>query len=308
VAGSTDDISERKRMNTFRRIATTASAFVVLLATPAAVATAAAAPAVTPSIPGYQFVHINVSLPPGGFVRDAAICPAGTVVLGGGALAAGGSSANRLTELQESAPDTTGIAPEYLWMAAVSNHSANAYTLQIYAVCASAPAGYQIVEQTRSLPAGGFVSGVPGCPAGKVVIGGGASVVNEGSANFNTQIEETAPATTGGQPVWFASVRSYSTVNHTLGVWAVCATQPPGYRIVERDYSLAPGAFVQDVATCPAGTTAMGGGAKVIGESPADYGMQIQASAPGGFSYLNAVSNLSGAHHTLGMFATCATT
>src|SRR5215472_5882036 len=107
-------------------------------------------------IGGYQVVENAVSLPAGGFVRTTAQCPAGTVVLGGGAAVVGAGSANFRTEMQESEPGSLGGGTS-LWLAAVSNHSANNYTLGIFAVCATAPSGYQVVENAVSLPAGGFV-------------------------------------------------------------------------------------------------------------------------------------------------------
>jgi hypothetical protein len=88
------------------------------------------------AIGGYQVVENAVSLPAGGFVRDTAQCPAGKVVLGGGAAVVGAGSANFGTEMQESEPGTIG-GNRSLWLSAVSNHSANSYTLGLFAVCAA---------------------------------------------------------------------------------------------------------------------------------------------------------------------------
>lgn len=44
---------------------------------------------------------------------------------------------------------------------------------------------------------GGFVRGNGTCPTGKVVIGGGAQVIGEGSADFLTALQESAPGTAG---------------------------------------------------------------------------------------------------------------
>jgi len=97
--------------------------------------TTAKAFAANVTIGGYQVVEHTVSLPAGGFVRQTALCPAGKVVLGGGAAVVGSGSANFGTEMQESEPGTIGTTTS-LWLAAVSNHSANNYTLGIFAVCA----------------------------------------------------------------------------------------------------------------------------------------------------------------------------
>jgi hypothetical protein len=80
-------------------------------------------------------VESDVSLPAGGFVRQTANCPTGTVVLGGGAAVVGAGTANFGTELQESEPGTVGGTS--LWLDAVSNQSASNYTVGIFAVCAN---------------------------------------------------------------------------------------------------------------------------------------------------------------------------
>jgi hypothetical protein len=81
-----------------------------------------------------------------------------------------------------------------------------------------------VVENAVSLPAGGFVRQTATCPAGKVVLGGGAAVVGAGSANFGTEMQESEPGTLGaGTSLWLAAVSNHSTNNYTLGIFAVCA-------------------------------------------------------------------------------------
>ena len=184
-----------------------------------------AANAAVATIGGYQVVEHPVSLPAGGFVRQTANCPKGKVVTGGGAAVVGAGSANFRTELQESEPGTIGGGATSVWLAAVSNHSRSNYTLGIFAVCATIPVGYQVVEHPVSLPAGGFVRQTANCPKGKAVLGGGAGVVGAGSANFGTEMQESEPGTIGGgaTSLWLDAVSNHSTSNYTLGLWAVCA-------------------------------------------------------------------------------------
>jgi hypothetical protein len=87
--------------------------------------------------------------------------------------------------------------------------------------------GYKVVEKTFSLPAGGFVRNTAPCPAGKVVLGGGAAVVGAGSANFGTVVRESEPGTVGGgaTSLWLAAVSNQSSTNRTLGIFAVCAAK-----------------------------------------------------------------------------------
>jgi hypothetical protein len=82
-----------------------------------------------------------------------------------------------------------------------------------------------VVRVDITVPAGGFVRDTALCPVGKVVWGGGTQVVGEGTANFHTVVQESAPGTIGGgaQSLWLAAVQNNDTVQHTIGIFAVCA-------------------------------------------------------------------------------------
>jgi hypothetical protein len=153
------------------------------------------------------------------------------------------------------------------------------------------------------------------CPAGKVVVGGGSQVVGEGTADFKTFLQESAPGTIGGgaQSVWLAAVRNYSVNAHTIGVFAVCASKPYGYQVVRKDTSVAAGGFLRTTANCPAGLVVNGGGASVIGAGTANFGTSLQESAPGTTGspsvsvHLAALRN-GGAARTIGVHAVCSRT
>ena len=140
-------------------------------------------------------------MPAGGFVRTTANCPVGKVVLAGGAQVVGEGSAEFRTRVQESAPGTIGGGAQSVWLAAVRNYSVNPHTIGVFAVCASKPAGYQVIRKDTSVAAGGFLRTTANCPAGLVVNGGGASVIGAGTANFGTSLQESAPGTTGSPAV-----------------------------------------------------------------------------------------------------------
>jgi hypothetical protein len=55
-----------------------------------------------------------------------------------------------------------------------------------------------VVRKDTSVPAGGFLRATADCPVGKVVLAGGAQVVGEGTAEFRTRVQESAPGTVGG--------------------------------------------------------------------------------------------------------------
>ncbi len=174
--------------------------------------------------------------------------------------------------------------------------------------------GYKVVERTFSLPAGGFVRNTALCPARKVVLGGGTAVVGAGSANFGTEVQESEPGTIGGgaRSLWLAAVSNHSRINRTLGIFAVCANKPKGYKVAERTVSLPAGGFVRNTALCPVGKVVLGGGTAVVGAGSASFATEVQESSPGTIGggarslWLAAVSNHSRINRTLGIFAVCA--
>ena len=183
------------------------------------------------------------------------ICPTGKVVVGGGSQVVGEGTADFKTFLQETAPGTIGGGAQSLWLTALRNSDTKPHKVGLFAVCATKPVGYQVVRKDTAVPAGGFVRTTANCPVGKVVLAGGAQVVGEGSAEFRTRVQESAPGTIGGgaQSVWLAAVRNYSVNPHTIGVFAVCASKPAGYQVVRKDTSVAAGGFLRTTANCPAG-------------------------------------------------------
>ena len=174
-------------------------------------------------------------------VRDTALCPTGKVAVGGGAQVVGEGSANFNTQLQESAPGTIGGGAQSLWLTSLRNNSAGAHKIGLFAVCAKAPSGYQDVRKDVSVPAGGFLRDTAVCPTGKVVFAGGSQVVGEGTADFRTRMQESAPGTTGlpSVSVHLAAVRNTDTKAHTVGVHAVCVTAPSAYQVVRKDVTAA---------------------------------------------------------------------
>ena len=85
--------------------------------------------------------------------------------------------------------------------------------------------GYEVVKAEFTVPAGGFIRETADCPVGKVVLGGGAQVVGEGTQNFNTVIRESTGGTVGSEPqyVWLVALQNNDKVSHTIGIFAFCA-------------------------------------------------------------------------------------
>ena len=217
------------------------------------------------------------------FLRDTSICPVGKVVVGGGAQVVGEGSANFKTSLQELAPGTIGGGAQSLWLTALRNNDIKPHKIGLFAVCANKPLGYQVVRKDVTVPAGGFLRSTANCPVGKVVLAGGSQVVGEGTADFRTRLQESAPGTIGGgaQSVWLTAIRNLDIKSHKIGLFAVCGYRPTGYQVVRKDTLVAANGFLRTTANCPAGKAVNGGGASVIGAGTANFGTRMQESAPG---------------------------
>jgi len=173
----------------------------------------------------YGVVTTDAVIAAGSFARETANCPAGTVVLGGGAQVAGEGVGDFNTRLQESGPGTIGGTTN-AWLASVRNEDGVSHTVRIFAVCASPPLGYEVVTGavTPLAAGGGFNRNGVDCPAGKVVLGGGALVVGEGTGNFNTRLQESAPGIVGANTnVWLVAMKNLDGVAHNVQFFAVCA-------------------------------------------------------------------------------------
>ena len=271
-----------------------------------------------PTLTGYQVVTSAVTTlaAGGGFLRNTAMCPVGKKVLGGGAQVVGAGSADFNTRVQESAPGTVNGGAQDVWLVSMKNLDASPHDVQIFAVCGTPPAGYEVVSSSGvSLASGAFNRQSVVCPAGKHVLGGGVAVIGEGSADFNTRVQESGPATVNGgaQDVWVVSVKNADASSHTVGISAICASPLWRYQvIVSGNISLgAAGGFNRQSVLCPAGTSILGGGAQVIGEGSADFNTRLQESAPntvnggGQDVWLASLKNEDAAPHTMAIRAVC---
>jgi hypothetical protein len=189
---------------------------------------------------GYQVVRKDVTVPAGGFLRDTATCPVGKVVFAGGAQVVGEGSGDFRIRTQESAPGTIGGGAQSLWLTALRNGDIKSHKIGLYAVCGYKPLGYQVVRKDTAVAAGGFLRTTANCPSGKLVLGGGASVIGAGSADFGTRLQESAPGTTGlpSISVHLAALRN-GPAARTIGTHAVCASPLSGYEVVRKDVTAA---------------------------------------------------------------------
>jgi hypothetical protein len=267
------------------------------------------------ALAGYELVTKSVSVVGFGFLRDTVLCPAGKVALGGGAQVTGAGSSEFQVAIQESVVGTIGGGAQSLWLVALRNQGFATRTIGLRVACALPPAGYEVVGVNVPLPAGGFAREPAVCPAGKVVLGGGASVVGAGSQNFHTGLRESTAGEVGSpaQALWLVSASNFSGQDRTLGIRAVCADPVAGYQITFTDVAVAVGDYAREGTRCPAGTVVLAGGASVVGAGNANFGTTLRESMPGEAGsppvplWLVSISNDGTADRDIRMRAVCAT-
>lgn len=275
----------------------------------------------TTGLTGYQVITSDALVAAGAFNRDAVQCPAGKVVVGGGAQVAGEGSADFNTKLRESAPGSVGSGADArdVWLVSIKNDDANDHTIRKFVLCADRPDGYEVMTSadfTLTNP-GGFHREAVQCSAGKSILSGGAQVVGEGSGNFFVKMQEDAPGTVGTaegtRDVWLVSMKNEDEIPHTARIFAICASPLSGYELnTSSTFSLAAaGGFNRQSVLCTGTKAVTGGGAQVVGEGTADFGTRLQESAPGTVNlpsqdvWLTSIKNEDGSAHNARDFAVC---
>jgi hypothetical protein len=254
---------------------------------------AGALPSAAGAFPGYQRVQSAPIPVASGTTQEGTVaCPPGTVQLGGGAAFTGGIPAAG-QNINSSAPISGG------WFARFNNANARSADLRVDAICAARPKGYtEVITQVTS-PANVLTSARAVCPAGKVVLGGGAST---SAASVTATLTSAWPAF---QTRYRASLWNGSGRDAQLTVYALCARKPAGYTIVSATGHGRGPAVQVGAAQCPDGTALLGGGVEVAQAQPAiTLGASLDEPAT---QWLTEVINLTSASADITTYAICAT-
>lgn len=160
-----------------------------------------------------------------------------------------------------------------------------------------APKKYTVVETTPFTARTGVQTrGTVTCPVGLLPIGGGAVVQ---SNSTRATVNSSFPL--GNE--WVADVNNASGADTTFEVSLVCAKPPRGYAVVQSAIVDNPsGAQTTALATCPAGTKPLGGGASSSSSSPF---VGINSTFPDGASWRVDENNASASDAGLKSFAIC---
>jgi hypothetical protein len=127
----------------------------------------------------------------------------------------------------------------------------------------TAPPGYRIVRgPLMPAPAGPLDSGGQvSCPTGTVAWGGGTAV--QGVGGPTESINTSAP---NGPTAWRGRVNNTGVETQVLTAFAICGQKPAGYKIVRTTGATTPDGnpvAIVGGASCPAGTSVIGGGVRV---------------------------------------------
>jgi hypothetical protein len=185
-------------------------------------------------------------------------CPAGQVVLGGGA-----ATGNPHVIISAAKPVSDATGSGFTVTAQEDEFGVTGtWAVQVFAFCAVAPPGYQVVPTPPTAVSSPSFGNATGCPTGKFPIGaggeitGGAGQVDLGLLAFNDG---------NGQPI---SVEALAKTDadgfggtYSSTVYAICASQrAAGDFTTVRSIAVASGSAGGATATCPSGFRATAGG------------------------------------------------
>jgi hypothetical protein len=203
-------------------------------------------------------------------------CPAGKVVVGGGAfiITPSGPSANKV-RLIELRPVHPGGGPDG-YLASAQEVGASVpenWSMVVNAVCADPVRGLHLVSTSGRAGSATVQPVEARCPTGEVALGGGALVRNAG---FQADLRTVAPSPNGDRFTVQGGedVDGYA-ANWSVNAYAMCAPTPPGYQVVALTGQSNPtDPRKAQSLPCPAGKKAHGAGAATSPTAPGGVGLE----------------------------------
>ena len=227
---------------------------VVILAATAVVFVATPAEA----LPGLVLVRSTSLGTPDRLYFAEAACPAGTQLTGGGARGSDGT-----LRVSVARPSADGNA---LWWAGALGNGNPSTTITAYGICATGMSGYQIVTAEHLPPVGSLMAAATAtCPAGKRVIGAGAS--NAGQPGY---VVEGVRISSDLTSVFARTLRGPTATSDTAPyavAFAICIDPVPGQQRVMATTATSTGTVKSISVRCPSGTRLHGLGGMVSGGS-----------------------------------------
>jgi hypothetical protein len=243
-----------------------AAAGLVLLVPAGPVGSSAASAAAPPALEKRSSVSSTDSVSP---KTVTASCPAGKRVVGGGgwvfATGAADEAKVLLTRLQ---PVLSQDAGSYVVTGEeVAPGMTGTWWLEAYALCAPAPAGYELVGASTASSSSSVKEIAAVCPGSKRVLGTGSRIVNPGG-QVTLQTNRSSGPRDIVRAVAKEDASGYAS-SWSLSAYAVCANPLSGFTSVGGG-SVLTGSENEKVAfvDCPAGTYVHSAGAASSGTPP----------------------------------------
>jgi hypothetical protein len=255
---------------------------------------AAAGAQVRPALAGYVVKTVSFTATNGQQTTHSLSCPAGDVVLSGGAVPVG---FDRFINLNSS------YAKGRAWVVWVNNSSGSDDSVSETAVCASASAftGLQTVTKVVKLAAN-HDSGIQllQCPSGKWPLGGG---VYSTDSSLNVNLTQSYPNL--GAAGWDASAYNQAGKPDSMTISMLCAQPPTGYW-GSGGTGVDNPAGTQTTAgapACPTGTVALSGGLASTTDGP---NVWLNGSGPNSGTWIGFEDNNGTADNTITAAVLCA--
>jgi hypothetical protein len=234
-----------------RRLALCLVLLAAMLGVGAAAATpAAAVPGLVKSVSVSGFNMLNKS--------HTALCPAATVVIGGGGYLLNVANGEVHIDQFQALPDGSGF--RVTARQDQDGYAAN-WAVAAIAICAPAPAGLVYVSQT-SVVADGFQSATVACPAGRRLLSTGARINNgQGQVVLDNAAPDAGLTTVNAAA--YEDEDGYPNM-WTVTALGVCANPPAGLALAFISTALDSATPKFASVGCPAGTFVHGGGFHTI--------------------------------------------
>ncbi|MEU7062818.1 hypothetical protein [Streptomyces sp. NPDC046161] len=250
------------------RIAGCATALGLALSV-AAPTPAVADPTPAPRLTGVKVVKNTDTV--SDFQQVSVACPTGSVAISGGAETASPGDVNDRIGLVGSFPEVEVNQPSARgWIANARDWAGEPITVTVWAVCALAPRGYEVVTAPHADVPSNQPSTIS-CPGGKTILGGGGEIQGE-----YTTLTKSHPSafTSSGPTQWTVEGRNNQWSNVGVAGYAMCAdpiadNQWTTYKVSKNQPS---GGYL----TCLNGRRVTSGGAAANAQESA-----LRASRPG---------------------------
>jgi hypothetical protein len=243
----------------------------------------------------YQLVTAETAVTPATIKQLSVACPAGTRALGAGWSALDATSAILAGIASHFAPSFDGAS----WLVNAHNTSGfqPRWKLRVTVVCGSAAlAGYEVATAETAVTPATIKQLVPACPAGKLSLGAGWSVLDRTGAILDGEAVHFAPNFDGASWIINAINHSAFAPSWKLRSQLICvdAAAVAGYEVVGTETAVTTGGFKQLEVSCPSDKQVTGAGWAVLD----DTGVILEGAATyasfDGASWLTNARNYSG--------------